>query len=473
MTSLEKLYQHLPAWAQTLMLNAYGVRLRHYRQDATYRAAVSQLLKSQSCAAERLQTYRDECIHAVVSVAYEKTAFYRRVMDSRGLKPGDIRGALDLQKLPVISREIVREHGAEFLTASRPPRSWHHGHTSGTTGSPLSLWYDRHTCIMNDAVDRRQKIWGGMAESDWIGVLLGRVIVPPDQRNPPFWRTNHVQRQVWFSSFHLSEENLAHYVREIRQRRLQFLEGYPSTLFILAQYVAKRRETLPLQAVFTSSETLHRVQRDAIEGAFGCRPFDFYGHAERTIFATECEQHDGKHLAEEYGYTEVVDDEGRPLPDGETGYLVGTTLHNTAMPLIRYRTGDISAIRREPCACGRTLSRIESVTTKAEDIVITPDGRMVSPSILTHPFKPFPQIVESQLIQDRADHLLVKIVPSAEFDPMHQAILLGELERRLGSSMKIEIQLVDAIARETSGKFRWIISLVDHPTHFRWGLGDS
>jgi phenylacetate-CoA ligase len=246
------------------------------------------------------------------------------------------------------------------------------------------------------------------------------------------------------------------------------MEGYPSTLFILAHYVVNQGIELPLAAVFSSSETLHQVQRDTIQMAFGCTPFDFYGHAERTIFATECEYHDGKHLAEEYGYTEVVDEEGFPVSEGKFGYLTGTTLHNTAMPLIRYRTGDLSAIRREPCPCGRTLIRIESVATKAEDIVVTPDGRMIPPSVLTHPFKPFPQILKSQLIQTRLDHMLVKIVPSPDFTPTHAQILTREIATRLGPGVEIELQLVDAIPQEGSGKFRWIISQVEHPTHFRW-----
>ena len=467
MTPLDKVYRHSPAWAQTLMLSAYGAQIGRYRRGAPYRAALESLLESQFWPVEKLRAYQDERIRTLINVAYEKSSFYRSVMDGRGLKPRDIQSGRDLAKLPVIAKETVRRHGEDFLTG-RPSRSWQHGHTSGTTGSPLSLWYDQRTCTINDAVDMRQKIWGSMQERDWVGVLLGRVIVPPKQRKPPFWRTNYAQRQVWFSSFHLSEANLPHYVREIRRRRLRFLEGYPSTLFILAQYVLKMGDKLPLRAAFTSSETLHELQRETIEQAFGSPPFDFYGHAERTIFAAECETHDGKHLAEEYGYTEVVDDEGNPVSDGTPGYLTGTSLHNLAMPMIRYRTGDISAIRRERCTCGRTLARIDSVATKAEDIVITADGRMVSPSILTHPFKPFTQILESQIIQDRRDHLIVKILPTSAFSSGDQENLVEQLRLRLGAAMEIEVKLVDAIPREASGKFRWVISFVDHPTHFGW-----
>jgi phenylacetate-CoA ligase len=312
-----------------------------------------------------------------------------------------------------------------------------------------------------------------MRAGDWIGVLLGRVVVPPDRTRPPFWRANYVQRQLWFSSFHLSEDNLEHYVREIERRRLRFLEGYPSTLFILAQHLLRRGRRLPMRAVISSSETLHSVQRQAIESAFECKLFDFYALAERVIYAGECGHHAGKHLAESYSYTEVVDDDGIPVPDGTPGYLVGTSLHNVAMPMIRYRTSDISAIVPEPCACGRTLRRIRSVATKAEDIVVTPDGRQISPSVLTHPFKPLEQIIASQITQEDVAHVIVKIVPSAEFSSEQERMLVSSLRQRLGPEVHIEIRQVSEIPREPSGKFRWVISRVPHSCALSWDDGDD
>jgi phenylacetate-CoA ligase len=469
--SPESIYQRAPVCVQTLLLNAYALGIQWHRFGAPYRAAVRQLLKTQLWPRQRIRAYQDERIRQIVSSAYDGSPYYRRVMDQAGVTPRDIHGVEDLARLPLLTSDFVRRRGEELLTSAKPLREWLHGHTSGTTGSPLSLWYDRNTCWFNNAVHRRQRIWAAMPADAWIGLLLGRVVVPTSQQRPPFWRLNRVHRDVWFSSFHMSEDNLRFYVSEIQRRKLQFLEGYPSTLFILAQYALRHGTQLPMRAVFTSSETLHSVQREAIEAAFGCRPYDFYGLAERVIFATECEHHDGKHLAEEYGYTELVDEHGRPVPDGQPGYLVGTSLHNEAMPLIRYLTSDISVIRCEPCECGRTLARIEDVATKAEDIVVTPEGRMISPSILTHPFKPFPQIIKSQIVQGRLDHLLVKLIPSDEFTPEHRKLLVEQLARRLGPRMEIEIRIVDEIPQEPSGKFRWVISRVDHSCHFSWERG--
>ena len=449
------------------MLNVFALKIEQHRYGNRCRIAVEHLRAQERWTRHDLEAFQDARIRHIVAAAYNHSRYYREVMDARGVSPADIRGVKDLTQLPILTKEIARARGADLLTSDTPRRGWLHGHTSGTTGSPLSLWYDRDTCVMTNAVDRRQKEWGGVKPDDWIGLFLGRVVVPPAQIKAPFWRSNRIQRQLWFSSFHMTDANLRHYVSEIKRRKLKFLEGYPSTLYILAQYLRRTGQTLPMQAVFTSSETLHSIQKEAIETALDCEIFDFYGHAERTIFATECEFHSGKHLAEEYGYTEVVDEQGRVLPDGELGFLVGTSLHNTAMPMIRYRTGDLSAIVREPCPCGRTLKRIRSIATKAEDIIVTPDGRMVSPSILTHPFKPFDQIVKSQVIQDRRDHILVKIVPSSEFLPSHQSALHDALSSRL-EGMKIDLVVVDVIPNEPSGKFRWVISHVDHSCQFAW-----
>jgi phenylacetate-CoA ligase len=355
---------------------------------------------------------------------------------------------------------VVRERINDLMTARTPERGWLEGHTSGTTGSPLAVWYDQQTVIENNAQDRRQKLWGGMRPGDWIGMFLGRVIVPPEQQRPPFWRANVVQHEVWFSSFHMSEQSLGAYVTEIRRRGLRFLEGYPSTLFILATYLRRTGQTLPMRAVFSSSETLHPVQREVIEESFACRLFDFYGMAERTIFAGECEAHSGRHLAEDFGYTEVVDEAGEPVPSGSWGYLVGTSLHNTAMPMIRYRTNDVSRILAERCSCGRPFPLLDPVTTKAEDVLMMPDGRLISPSILTHPFKPFDKLVKSQIIQLALDRVLVQLVAGSDFSAAQQAELIAGLQTRLGSGVTIEVRLVDEIPPEKSGKFRWVISRV-------------
>lgn len=469
MVSEDAIYRASPGWLQTLLLNLHGWRIRQHRFGPPLRAAAAALEEMERWPADRIQAWQDDRLRRVVAMAFDRSRYWGEIIRARRLTPDDIRGVADLPKLPLLTKEVVRARLEDLLTKQPPQPGWLHGHTSGTTGSPLDLWYDRETAVQTNAVDLRQKQQAGMGERDWIGLFLGRVVVPPQQQRPPFWRVNHVLRQVWFSSFHLSPANLELCVAEIKRRDLRYLEGYPSTLFIVAEHLDRRGETLPMSAAFSSSETLHAVQRATIERAFGCRLYDFYGLAERVAFATECGAGEGKHVSEGYGFVEVVDEKGEPVAPGETGYLVGTSLHNTAMPMLRYQTSDLTRFRPERCSCGRTSRLLDNVTTKAEDIVITPDGRFISPSVLTHPFKPFHQILKSQVIQDARDRLLVKIVPSAEFTPAHQAELIEGLRQRLGPTVRVEIALVDDIPRDPSGKFRWVISRVAHDCKVSWG----
>ena len=466
MSFADRIYQGAPRWVQSLLFNGYAVQLQFTRFGPDFRALRAAWEESQWWDAARLRAQQDDRVRSIVQFAGAHVPFYARLWSEYGVVVTQVQGVSDLPLLPTITKTDIRGAGERMLSV--PAGRLAHGHTSGTTGSPLSLWYDRDMVVANNVADWRQKRWGGLELGGWCAMFLGRVVVPVDEQHPPFWRSNHVQKQLWCSSFHLSEENLPLYVAEIRQRGIRFLEGYPSTMYILASFLLRRGQQLPMGAVFTSSETLHAVQREAFEAAFGCPVFDFYGHAERVIFAGECERHGGKHLYEEYGVTEILDDDGRPVPDDRPGMLTGTTLWNRGMPIIRYRTGDVSVRSGAECACGRGLRRLADVATKAEDIIVTPDGRFVSPSVLTHPFKPFDQLLKSQIIQDAPDHVLVKLVPSAAFTESHRQQLVAGLRLRLGQAMRIETMIVDEIPAERSGKFRWVICKLPHACQVDW-----
>lgn len=463
---LQGFYQRSPGWLQTILLNGYALRLYSIRDGASFRTLFAEWNRSQWRKPEEIRAAQDARLRDQVQVA-ARLPFYRQRFQRAGVRPEDIRGIGDLPRLPLLTKQEVREAGHGLLIPANA-RGLTHGHTSGTTGSPLNLWYDRAMVIANNVADYRQKAWGGMRRGEWCGIFLGRVVVPVTQRKAPFWRPNFVHRHMWFSSFHMSDDVLPQYVAQIRKSNIQFLDGYPSTLFILARHLLRRGERLPMRGVFTSSETLTDIQREAIEDAFQCRNFDFYGEAERVVFAAECDRHDGKHLFDEYGVTEIVDDAGQPVPDGQMGWVVGTSLWNGGMPLLRYRLSDTTRKLTGPCSCGRGLSRIANITTKAEDIILTPDGRYVSPSVITHPFKPFDEILKSQVIQVARDEVVVRLVVSRRFTDAQRAELLEGLRIRLGQGMKLTTEIVDEILPEPSGKFRWVISRVPHSRIVDW-----
>jgi phenylacetate-CoA ligase len=148
---------------------------------------------------------------------------------------------------------------------------------------------------------------------------------------------------------------------------------------------------------------------------------------------------------------------------GSEGYLVGTSLLNYGMPFIRYKTNDVTAVITEKCVCGRHMPRFRGVTTKDEDIVVTPEGKLVSSSVLTHPFKPLDAVRESQIVQERIDFLRIKIVRRENYSESDSAHLIAALRERVGPTMRIELEFVDNLPRTKAGKFKWVISKVPLP----------
>jgi phenylacetate-CoA ligase len=456
-------YRLAPVWVQNLLLSGFGVMLDRERYGGRFDEFRDLLTRTEWMSRAELDAYQDERLRAVVAHAYEHVPFYRRRFDERGLTPQDIRGRADLVKLPLLTRDDVRANFETLKSTAFPAGAMRSGHTSGTTGTPLSVGYDRDTVWMTYAVFDRHYRWAGCRmghDGDRVAVARGNVIVPLTQRKPPFWRHNWRQNQLLLSSFHLSKANLPSYFDALKAFRPAVLDGYPSTLYILAKYLQSRGETFPLKAAITSSETLYDFQRAIIEERFGCRVFDYYALAERAVFSNECDRHEGHHVAMEYGLAEVIDAAGQPLPNGQVGKLVGTSLHNLAMPLIRYVTNDMSALKTSSCSCGRALELMDDVTTKAEDVLTLRDGRLISPSVLTHPFKPLDCIEGSQIIQTALDRIVVKIVRGADYTPAHEQHLVSELQARLGADVRIDLEMVDRLEPSKSGKFKWVISKV-------------
>jgi phenylacetate-CoA ligase len=457
------LYNMAPVWGQNLILTGYSVLLDRERYGGRFGEFRDLLAKAEWYSESEAEAYQDERLRATVKHAYETVPFYRQRFDECKLKPSDIRGQNDLSKVPLLTRHDVRNHFDDLRSRNVSHSSMRTGHTSGTTGTPLTVGYDADTVWMAYAALDRHYRWAGCRlarDGDRIAVARGNVIVPLDQKQPPFWRTNRRHNQLLLSSFHLSKQNLPAYFEALAGFKPAVLDGYPSTLYVLAKFLQSRGETFPLRAAITSSETLYDFQREVIEERFKCRVFDYYALAERVVFSSECDRHEGHHLAMEYGVSEIVDAQGHPVPVGTVGKLVGTSLHNLAMPLIRYVTNDMTSLREQPCSCGRGLKIMDDVTTKAEDVLTLKDGRLISPSVLTHPFKPLDCIEGSQIVQTDPCTVIVRLIPGPTYTPAHTHHLITELTARLGQDVRVEVQMVDRLEQKASGKFKWVISHV-------------
>ena len=457
---LEILYEKSPCLLQDIGITLYGIKIYRREYGRRLERLLAQFESQQWFSRPELENYQNEKLHSIMKHCYENVPYYQSLMRARKLTPADIRSAADLTKLPILTRDDVRQHQKAMIATNVRRSALIAGHTSGTTGSPLEVFYDRSVCLAKNAADWRQKLIAGINLGDRIAYFLGRLVVPVRNSKPPFWRHNWTLNHLFCSSFHLSPNNLKTYVDKLRSFSPKAIEGYPSTVYIMAASLLSNNQTLPVQAVFTSSEPLLEHHREVIQKAFEAPVFDYYGMAERTVFATECERHSGKHVNTDFGIVEILGEKGKPAAKGELGRLVTTGLHNFAMPLLRYQTSDVSLWSQNECPCGRSFPLMNDVTTKDEDIVTSPDGRYISSSILTHPFKPMHTIEESQIIQESLHEVRILVVRRESYTDKDSLYLIEEFKKRLGEDVEVTVEFVDSIPRASAGKYKWVISKV-------------
>jgi phenylacetate-CoA ligase len=457
---LEKIYRKSPAFFQNLMVTGYGYKIYRREYGGQFRAILKEFEEMERWSEAQLREYQNQKLRDLIRHSFENVPYYRSQMDAIKLRPEDIKTVDDLPKMPLLTKSDIRTHFEQLKARNYKPSELIVGRSSGTTGSPLHFVWDKHICLVKNVVDWRQKKWAGIEVGDKIAFFLGRVVVPVTQTKPPFWRTNYILNHTYFSNIHISEENLKLYLKQLEKFGPKAVEGYPSTVHLISRYMVQKGITFPVTAVLTSSETLFPQQRETIEKAFACKVFDFYGMAERTVFATECSLHSGHHLNMDFGITEIIDDNGRAAGPGEMGRVTATGLHNYAMPLIRYQTSDVSAIKTSKCKCGRNFPLLEDVMSRVEDFIVTRDGKFINPNVLSHPFKPMNYIVESQIIQEDYENLTIKIVPLPGYSEKDTKFLHDELSRRIGDSIKINFVFVDSIPRTKAGKLKWVISKI-------------
>lgn len=462
----ENIYNAAPIFIQNALVAWRGWRIYRERFGPEYEELARFLEESERHDPQRLRDYQSARLRQLVTHAYETVPYYREVMDARRLRPHDIATHDDLPKLPLLTKDDVRHAGERLLSSTANPKRLRTAWTSATTETPLPVKWDGSVSLMNHACYMRVRRWAGVPFGRPYATIQGTPIVSVNQTRPPFWRHNPRWNQLILSTLHMSDENLPHYVRKMREFGAEDLEAYASCAYVLARYLESRGEYLPLTCVMTTGEPLLPPEREVIEERFRTKVFDAYGHAERVTFSSECEEHRGHHVYAEYGITEITDEQGNVLPPGHVGLLVGTSLHNFAMPLIRYVCGDVGAMSDEACPCGRSLPMLGTLMSRAADILVTPSGEMVPPKMISWIIKFLEGVTTWQVIQERPDELRVMIVRDAPVEESELEGVRWYVGHRLGPDVTVTVERVPDIERTSRGKSRHVISRVP----LTWGV---
>jgi len=456
MVGAQRIYAALPVFAQNWMCTWEGYRRARTRFNPHFHRTLAAWETSVRWPREQLDALQRQRLETLINRARLYTEHYRDLPPPAAAKDAKEAIAQTLAQIPVLEREGYRAAPEAFVCRDIPKQQLMHGKTSGTTGKALPLWFTRETLAEEFASVWRQRHRFGVEIGDPNLTFNGHLIVATGNSHPPFWRKNNASHQTLFSIYHMSPEYLPAYVDAVHAAPANWVQGYPSAIFLVARAMLDAGKPAPkgrFKGIFTSSETLLSFQRGVIEAAFNAPIHDRYGVAEFTASMTECEQR-RLHVDVEFCIVEVEVQEA--TEDFERGPLLVTGLANYATPFLRYRVGDVGIRARTPCPCGRAGDTFLSIEGRLEDYVTTPDGRLIG--LLDHIFDDQIDIAEAQIFQETPLAIEMRVVRRPTYNETSEKQLEKAIRARLGQRIKIEMRYVNQIPREPNGKFRLVKS---------------
>src|SRR5262249_16951702 len=277
----------------------------------------------------------------------------------------------------------------------------------GSTGTPVSFFLSHDRRRSRGAATLRHNRWAGWDIGDRVAGLWGAPLDAPRRDWRARLRRTLPREPLWLDTATVTEAPLPAFHEELKRYRPRVLQAYARSILLFAQFLEQRglRPHRPYSIV-TSAEVLETAERALVERVFGCPIFNRYGCREVSVIASECEAHQGLHVMAEGLLVEIVKG-NRPAKPGEMGSILVTDLLNHAMPLIRYRIGDVGSWEEGICPCGRALPRLRSVEGRVTDFLVGSDGRLVSGVFLaTYVVAHRPSLGQVQIHQDRAGEIL-------------------------------------------------------------------
>jgi phenylacetate-coenzyme A ligase PaaK-like adenylate-forming protein len=447
---LQLVYDAMPYTVQNLLASTRGLFLARYRYSQENGAYLRELRSHESWTAEQISEYQLQGLNRLLEHARRNVPFYA------DYSVGPIRRLEDFRKYPVLTRETVRSNAGKFVSRLAGEDCIRVG-TTGTTGASLGVAYSESVARRNWAFHMRRWAWAGVRPRTPRITFFGSRVVPIDRKVPPFWTRNLSERQTLASIFHLSESNAPDYIQFLRHNTGMVLEGFPSVLAILADFIRKTKSPIPMRVVFTDGEPLYPRLRETIEEAFSARVFDLYGNTELCGLIHQCEA--GRmHAAPDYAFLEILDENNLPVRTGDEGYFVWTGFVNDTMPLVRYRIGDRGCrAQTDSCDCGRAFPVVVPTITRDSDQLHCPDGRIFSPRALNQALKGARALRFCQILHEQPGHVVIRGVASDAGAYDDVMMIRANLQKILGPTISVSAMLADNPIIRAGGKIPLIV----------------
>ena len=432
------------------------------RHGRSFRQTRRLLRESQWWSRERLEAYQHAQRRETLTRAWATSPYYRESFGRAGVSPDDLRCLDDVRRFPTLDKETLRANLERILASDVDREKLMKFCTGGTTGSGIVLPFEEG--FRNRSRAFIWHLWERMGyRPDMLAAILQHREVPADL-NDGLWFLDKPSNALVLSARRLSPATIHRYLEALEQKRPRVLIAYPSLAHLFATYARDAgRKTKVFDLVLLGSEMLYDFQRRELESVLQATVRIHYGHVEACALFGYCERSNDYHVQLEYGLVEFLREDGCPAAAGEVGEIVATNFANRALPLIRYRTGDLAQPSDGRCVCGRDYPLVQKIQGREGDFIRTPAGATHSPILVE--FLMDELLLEGcdgfsdlQIVQDRLDEVVVRVVPGKTFSPADADRFCTRLAERLGPDMRVHSELVDVIPRTVRQKKSLIVS---------------
>lgn len=404
---------------------------------------------------DNIRATRNAKLQKLIRYCFERIKYYRELFDKEGIKPEDISSSADLHRVPFLTKEQLRSRYWDFLPRELPPCRV--SRTSGSTGIPVCILSDRNSRMFNSAaVIRCRQALG-------IGLAARPILTPLKNENEPDRKAHWTFLQGIHKTYYInpyvdSHENIQYAEQLLSRLKEPAVIGITPAIRALAYKV--RDGVFPSfrpGVILTTGQWLEPQVKRLLESTFDAKVADIYACNEAGDVAWQCLRGAGYHINADNVIVEIVK-ENKPAEPGEVGEVVITNLNRYAMPIIRYKNGDLARMATELCPCGCKLAMLAEIIGRTGEDILLPDGKVVPwnqlKSLMNHP-----QIRQFQILQDADGSLKIRYIAEKDADAARlEHLLLYRHKNLLGPSITIVMQRTNKIPPAPSGKTRLVIS---------------
>lgn len=404
----------------------------------------------------------------MVGFAYDNSVYYKKLFDLHGVVPKEVNSIEDLSDLPLFTKDIARQYYSEIKSSAFNEDQLFSASTGGSTGKPMKFVRDQECVYQRIAQDRFfDKLYLNYDVGDKMAYFVSASHhVEVTSKLKRWFKNATCDRTLAFDPSNITNEYLKEFTSEYLKFKPKVIKCFPNSLTIFAKYIKDNNISLPpVESISCTGETLYIKQRELFEEVFGGKVFEKYGSKECGVACCECSQHDGMHLFSESAIVELLSEDGKPVSDGETGRVVITDLFNRGFPLIRYDIGDLAVAYPidEQCSCGSQFPRLKKLLGRDRDILFDHLGNPKPGYLFVNIIDKLELDAQFQVHQHESRDVTVRIA-NKKIQQQDLEKIKKEYLRILGGDITVTVDYVDGIARDKSGKYRYVkndVSLMD------------